>query len=416
MEKKTFLKIFKNKNFLYLWGTQVLSQVTAYLLNFVLMVKIFEATNSTTALSLFLLIYMVPSIFIGLFAGAFIDLWSKRKVLLWTNLTQAFIVLLYLGINNTIWPIYTIVLLYSLCDEFFGPAQAASIPAFVEKENLPFTNSLLLFTSQGSIFLGTTLGSPLVSYFGFHTPFLIASFLLLLGAVLASRLPVDPPPQKKAAGFEKQAHQIIKDIGEGYRFIRAHPRVFYPFLFHLLAQVSTGISIVLFPSLARDLLRIRIATAGLAVFLPVGLGAVIGGLYISKKIKSWGRKLLISLGWILVGSCFLTISLFLPRVGSPALIAFPVFMLLGAGGVWVIITSVTMIQENTPEEIRGRVFGTLHASVIIGSFLPVFFIAAITDFFGVMTTLFLIGLALLSIGLISFRIDRKYVFKTRHRS
>ncbi len=147
--KTTFIEVIKNRQFLKVWTSQFFSQLTANMLNFVLIVKIYEATQSTVAIGIFLAIYAAPSVFLGLFSGAFIDLLSKRKVLLLTNLSQALIVLLYLGIGNKIWPIYTIVLLYSICDEFFTPAEASTIPAIVKKENLPAANTLFLFTLHG---------------------------------------------------------------------------------------------------------------------------------------------------------------------------------------------------------------------------------------------------------------------------
>ena len=112
MTKTTFLAVLKNQDFLKLWISQTLSQLTANMLNFILIIKVYEATASTVAVGLLLALYVAPSLFLGLFAGAFIDLWSKRKVLLLTNLSQSLIVLLYLGVGVKVWPIYSIVLLY----------------------------------------------------------------------------------------------------------------------------------------------------------------------------------------------------------------------------------------------------------------------------------------------------------------
>lgn len=416
MKKNHLFRLLNNRNFLCLWGSQVLSQVSAYLLNFILMVRIYEATGSTTALSLFLLVYTAPSVFLGLFAGAFIDLWSKRKVLLWTNLAQAFVVLLYLGVKGLIWPLYSIVLLYSICDEFFAPAEAASLPALVKKENLPAANSLFLFTSQGSILAGSLLGGPIIKYISPQFPFVLTNFFLLLAAFFVYFLPHDEPKKKNGGNFEQQVQAFVKDIAEGYRFIRKQPRVFYPFLFYIISQMAIFTSIVLFPSLAREILMIDIKDAGLAVFLPVGMGAWLGTVYINHKIKSWGRKKLISVGWLLAGVSYLVISQVAPRVYFSPQLTFLSLFIMGIGGALVIITSLTMIQENTPEEIRGRVFGALSALMIIAAYLPVFFLATITDLFGVSTTLFVLGLIVFVIGLVSYKMERSYVLGSNHRS
>ncbi len=57
MNRQAFFKILKNKQFLHLWLAHIASQVSAYLLNFTLMAKIYEITHSTTALSIFLIFY-----------------------------------------------------------------------------------------------------------------------------------------------------------------------------------------------------------------------------------------------------------------------------------------------------------------------------------------------------------------------
>jgi MFS family permease len=416
MEKAAFLKILKNKNFCRLWAAQILAQVSAFLLNFVLMVRIYEETGSTTALGLFLLVYTAPSIFLGLFAGAFIDLWSKRRVLIISSLAQAFIVLSYLGVKKSVWPIYAIVFLYSLCDEFFGPAEAAILPALVKKESLTTANSLFLFTGQGAILVGSILGGPVIKYLGPQVPFILTCFFLLLGALAAFFLPKDKAKKAPKASFEDQIKALVEDIGEGYRFISRKPRVFYPFLFYMVFQILVSVSIILFPSMTSQILKIDVKDAGLAVLLPVGFGAISGAIYLNKKFKDWGRKKLISVGWLVAGTCFLIISLVIPRVPLPVLFAFPTLYLLGLGTVLVIVTSLTMIQENTPEEIRGRVFGALGALMIISAYLPVFFLAIITDFFGVTVTIFLIGLVVFLTGIISYKIDRRYVLRTSHRA
>jgi predicted MFS family arabinose efflux permease len=381
------------------------------------MIRIYEETGSTTALSLFLLVYTAPSVFLGLFAGAFIDFWSKRKVILWTNLAQALVVLLYLGVKGgMIWPLYSIVFLYSLCDEFFGPALAANLPSLVKKESLPLANSLFLFTTQASIIVGSVLGGPLVKYLGNQAPFFLSSFFLFLAAAAGFSLPRDQPKRIGRETFESQIQALAKDIVAGYHFIKSRPRVFYPFCFYALSQMTIIVSLVLFPSLAGQLLKVDVRDAGLMVLLPVGLGGILGTVYLTRKIKSWGRKKLISVGWLLSGFCFLFMSLVIPQINFARSAAFLILFLLGLGGILVINTSLTMIQENTPEEIRGRVFGALSALMIISSYLPVFFLATITDFFGVVTTLFLIGTIIFLIGVISFKIDRAYVLRTRHRS
>lgn len=417
MNRQAFFKILRNKQFLHLWLAHIASQVSAYLLNFTLMAKIYEITHSTTALSIFLIFYTAPSIFLGLFAGTFVDFWSRRRVMLFSDLCQGVIALFYLAAGSSVWPFFMIVFLYSLCDEFIGPAGAALLPSLVKKEQLTIANTLFLFTGQGAMLAGSLLSGPATKYLHPQAPFILASLFLFFGAFQASRLPVDSPGKKVlVGGLLAKLRAFVADVTAGYRFIRATPRVLYPLGFYVLAQMLFGTSFTLFPSLASDILRVDPKYSGWTIVLPVGLGAVSGSLFIHHRLISWGRKKLISSGWLLVGFSLLALSLFIPRLSQPLFSSLLFLFLLGFGTILVITTSLLMVQENTPSEIRGRVFGALGTLVVIFTYLPVFFLAAVTDLFGIAATLFLAGFSLFILGLISFKIKRKHVLGNRHRS
>ena len=126
LEKTKVFKVLRNKNFLGLWMTQVFSLITAHMLNFVLIDRIFGTSESTVAIGLYFALYYLPTIIFGPFVGVLIDRWNKKQIFIFSNLSQAFIVLFYLALGERIWPIYGIALLYSLCDEFLNPAVGAS--------------------------------------------------------------------------------------------------------------------------------------------------------------------------------------------------------------------------------------------------------------------------------------------------
>ena len=83
---KGFQEIISQKNFLYLWASQILSQLTINIMNFLLLIRLFEATGSSVATSFLWVAYALPAIFIGPFASASIDMLERRKVcLLYTS-------------------------------------------------------------------------------------------------------------------------------------------------------------------------------------------------------------------------------------------------------------------------------------------------------------------------------------------
>jgi len=412
MKKTTFLTVLKNGNFLKLWSSQALSQLTANMLNFILIVKVYEATGSTVAVGLLLALYVAPSLFLGLFAGAFIDLWSKRKVLLITNFSQALIVLLYLGIGSKIWPIYSIVFLYSICDEFFNPAQAASLPALVKREHLPAANSFFFFTLHASFLVGYSIGGPVVKILGVRSPFLLASFFLWIAALATYLLPKDKP--RKTINLERGFDEIIADIKEGYRFIKNEPRVLIPIGLYVLSQIFVATIVILFPSFSENVLGIDIRDAGLVLILPAGIGAILGSIVVERLVKRLGKKVLISAGFFSAAFGLLALALVVPRVSFAAGLAFLTMVFLGMAMILVNIPAQTLLQENTPFDVRGRVFGVLGALVTVAAAIPVFITAALVDLVGVTWIVFGIGVLMFMVGLLSLR--RKYVLQLYNRS
>jgi MFS family permease len=409
--KTTFIEVLKNRHFLKVWSSQGLSQLTANMLNFVLIVKIYEATQSTVAVGLFLAIYAAPSVFLGLFSGAFIDLMSKRKVLLLTNLSQALVVLLYLGIGNKIWPIYTIVLLYSLCDEFYTPAEASSIPALVKKDNLPAANSLFLFTLHGAFILGYTIAGPIIKFFNAQAPFLLACLFNLMAGWAVFFLPKDKP--RKGLTIETSFEDIVKDIKDGYSFIKNEPKVLIPIILYVSFQIIIASAVVLLPAYAHQILSMDIRDAGILLVLPAGIGALLGAFFVERTIKKLGKRLLMTSGIFVASLGLMVMALIAPRIGLAIPLSSFLMIVLGVGMVMVTIPAQTLLQENTPFDVRGRVFGALGAFVAIAAALPLFVVAGLTDIFGPVVILLVIALILFVGGLLSLK--KEYVLRIYYR-
>ena len=113
MKKESpFLQLLRFVDFRKLWGSQLLSQITINLINFVIILQIFETSHSTVAISLVWVFYAIPAIILGPFSGTIIDLYPKKKILTLTTFVEAIIVLGYLLAKTKVWPIYSIIFFY----------------------------------------------------------------------------------------------------------------------------------------------------------------------------------------------------------------------------------------------------------------------------------------------------------------
>lgn len=397
MKENPFLQALKIKNFQKLWGSQLLSQITLSLVNFVIILRIYEETHSTIAVSLVWLFYAIPAVLLGPFSGTIIDLIEKRKALIWTNFSQAVIVLAYLLVKEKIWPIYTIVFLYSLVNQLYIPAEAATLPGVVPKQLYPPANSIFMFTMYGTFLVGISLAGPLIKLVGREAPFFLSSIFLGLAAFSVALLPSGTIGKR---GEVRGIQDFWDRVKEGYLFIREKTTILFPLMLIVISEIIVGILAVLSPSFATEILSIDLLDAGLILVFPAGLGALIGAQGVVWALRRIRKKKVISFGLFLFTFGLLCFSLIIPRlpVLRTAAAVVAVF-LLGISFVSLIIPAQTLIQENTPEEFRGRVFGVLGFMITLAAILPVLLTATIADLLGVTWITFIISLM---VGAIAF--------------
>jgi len=403
--RNNFIAILKTKNFIKIWSSQILSQLTVNLLNFVLIIKIFENTNSTVAVSLFWFFWALPAIFLGPFSGTLIDFLGTRKILILSNLSQALVVLLYLPVRNSIWPIYSILLLYSFLNQFYLPAEAATLPGAVNRKLLPSANSLFLFTTYASLILGYGLAGPLIKLIGRQFPFVIGSLMLILAALAVRLLP--------SQTFSKINHKIssqylpdfFKKLNEGYQFIRYNPTVLFPLLILVFSQIILSILLVLAPALIVKILNTDLINISSRLVLPIGIGGILGMITTVKLLKNIRKRYLINTGFFLLSFSLFFLVLAVPHFPQYFKILSEIVLGLICGFAFSLFTvpTQTLLQEKTPDNLRGRVFGVLGFLITLSSVLPVLFAATIGEFLGEIWVILILAIAIFSLGLFSWK-------------
>jgi len=401
----SFRSLLKQTNFLKLWGSQLLSQITVNLLNFVLILKIFEMTGSTVAISLFWFFWAIPAIFLGPFSGTLIDFWGTRNILILANLFQALVVLFYLPAKDFIWPIYSILFLYSLLNQFYLPAEAATMPGVVPKKLLPTANSLFLFTVYFSLVLGFGLAGPIVRLFGYRMPFIIGSILLILAAISVWSLPIEAFFKAKIRNKNLVFSEFIKKMTEGYNFIKSQPTVLFPLLLLVFSQIIISMLAVLSPALVVKILEMSLIRASEILILPAGLGAMVGMFLTVRLLKKIRKRYLINAGLFLSSIVLFILVLAVPQLTGLAKIIsqLVVGFLAGLGLSIFIIPTQTLLQEKTPIGLRGRVFGVLGFMITLSAVVPVLFAATVGEILGELWMVLILAIIIFILGIISLK-------------
>ncbi|MEK7188826.1 MAG: MFS transporter [Patescibacteria group bacterium] len=378
-----FKALFTNKNFIYLWSSQLLSQMTIQIMNFLLITYLYTKTGSTITTSLLWIAYILPAFIIGPIAAALVDMVDRRKILMLSNLGQFAIVFIFaFFFDRMIFLAFMVTFLYSLLNQFYVPAEAASLPSLVTSKKLSQANSLFFITQQVSIILGFGLGSVISNILGFKNTTLLVSIFLFAAFLVVSRL----PKIKVVDKLPKHWNKLAVGLKEGYQYIKGHNEILLPF--GLLLGLQSGLSVVIvnLPVIAAKIIKTSVNNTGSLIVSPAGLGALISALYIPRLLnKGWRKKTLIEISLVILSLNLLLITAIIPNLSEILRISLGIilFVISGMAFIGVMIPSQTFLQEATPGGLRGRVFGNFWFLTTIVSIIPVIFSATVTETFGV---------------------------------
>lgn len=396
-----YLDIIKGKKFFYLWTSQILSQITINIMNFLLLIRIFENTESTIATSFLWVCYALPAIIVGPLAAASVDLLNRRKILIITNLFQSLVIFFYaLTHDASLFLLYGVVITYSLLNQFYVPAEISSLPSLVKKKDLAHANGLFFITQQTAIVVGFGIAGIMSSVFSFSGTLYICAGLLFLAFASVFQLPNMKTEEDIPSNFEKAFIKFFSSILDGYKYIKENSLILYPLLLLLIVQVCSVVVLINVPIIATEIFKIDPKLAGTLIAVPAGLGALIASLTLPRRLKQGMRKIngIKTSLMILTTSIFL-ISLLIPELGYylRIIISSLLILLLGFSFVGILIPTQTFLQENIPGGLRGRVFGNYWFLVTIATLFPVIFSGTFTELFGSRIFLLLIAAITLSI-------------------
>ncbi len=396
-----YLKIIKNSKFRYLWTSQILSQVTVNMMNFILLSKIYSTTGSSIATSLLWVTYALPSIFFGPIGAASVDLINKRKMLMITNLLQAVAVFGFLLFHEqSLFLLYFVVLTYSFFNQFYVPAESASLVIVVDKKHLASANSLFFITQQAALLFGFGLGGVIERLVGFKGSLALCAIFLFVAFLSVSFLTDIKEKNKIPESFEKLIIKFFASMVEGYEFIKSHKGILYPLVLLLILQIYLAVIFTNLPIIGEQILKIGVNYTGLFIVIPAGIGAFIGSIIVPKMLKlKFRKKRIIEFGLLASSIGMLALSLgvsYVPLVAR-LITVFVLVVAVGVGFIMASIPTLTYLQEVTPADIRGRVFGNLWFLVTICTLFPVIFSGFLAEFLGVKFILFIIAVGSLGI-------------------
>ncbi len=394
MKNPQYRQLFKNKNFVRLWISHTLSQLTINIMNFYVLTRIFSVTGSSIAVSLMWLAGSLPALLFGPFSGAVVDSFSRRKILIVTNLLQALTVFCALFVGSHVFALYVIVFFYWAFDQLYLPSQQASVPYLVDKNYLDAANGLFLLTQQTSFLIGMGLGGVLLSLLGPVLTVVAITINLLLASFSVYFLPSDRP---KTELFEKDLFQFFEEFKDGYEFIKNHRSVMLPLATIILSQIFISIIATTIPSYTQNVLGVNLNHAGVIMLVPGTIGALIITYLFPRLAKKYRKKKIIEAGFVVSGLSLLSLAVLGMFPSIKVALAILSSIGIGVSIAVIIIPTQTLIQQHTPAWLRGRVYGQLSFLLILSTTLPLLISASIADALGVSSLVAILGSILLGV-------------------
>ncbi len=371
-----YSSLFKNIDFVKIWLAQLTSQLAANLLNFALIIRVYELSANTNfaniSVSLLILAFGVPSIIFAVLAGAYVDHLDRKKVMVVTNIARAILVLFFLMFESNLIFVYLTVFAISTFSQFFTPAEAAALPRLVKKSDLVSANSLFLFTLYSSFILGYSLAGPIISAWGANSVYWVTSIAFVFSAFLSLGLPKLKAKQK-GLNFSSINHEVFITIRQTADKILRTPGLLFPIGNLTIGQMMIGIIAVVAPGLAIILFDQSLASASYKLIVPAAVGMVVGAVLVGQVLGKVHKAKLINFGIVLAVISLAGIGLIGRFKGIPFYTGIVVTLSLGLGfaNALVGVSAQTLLQVHSTDEERGKIFGTLNMMMNLAASLPV---------------------------------------------
>lgn len=398
----TFVGILKFRDFRRIWISQITSQIALNMLNFALVLHIFELTKSTTSISLVLIASALPSVIFGPFSGVFADRLNYKKILTFTNFLRFLAVLLLFLAKNNVLAILEIIFIISMISQFFAPAELSSIPLVVPEKKLVGANSIIMTTMYGSLLIGYSIAGPIISAITIEGLFLACCLLYLFATLSVSRMTnYDTKVARKLSllTWAKDFESIWRETVSGIKMVRNTNKVLYPMIKMAIGWMVLGAFIVLLPAFGESELNISAKLVGVMVIVPAGFGMLIGSYVLDKKGKfNFNRA--INKSFFLAGVAILLFSLFRfydHLVFSRAISTLFVIM-VGLGSSIIYISAQTALHINSEEKWRGRVFGINSMLINFAMSVPALIAGGLSDLTSPFIAMLLISFAVFIYG------------------
>lgn len=362
------------RNFTLFWLSGSVSQLGSAMTSYALIIWAYQQTKSAMTVSLMSFSMYLPYICISIFAGAFIDRHSKKKIMLITDFMAAictFVIFLLIVTNQfQIWHIYIVNMVIGFANSFQSPAQSVAVGIMVPKEEYARASGMNSFSNNLLTVATPMLAASLISVVDLKGILLIdvVTFLFAEG-VLLFYIKIPEVINKHA----NKNQSIFAGCKEGVQFLCNHKGILYIVLSMACMNYFSRLTYenILSPMiLARSGGNTQVL--GIVTGM-IGFGGILGGLLVSLRKKSDNK----------IAEIFLTAAFsflcgdLLMGVGRNVVLWSIAALAASVPIPFITAAQNVIMYEVIPREVQGRIFAvknaiqfcTIPIGILLGGFL-----------------------------------------------
>jgi MFS family permease len=375
MDSLTYPQLLRrNRAFRRLWLGQVVSELGNWF-NFIAALGLVRVVSNADpeVTTLLLICRLVPFTLFAPLAGAFVDRWSRRTVMIVTDLLRVIVALAFLLVHSRedVWIAYLATIGLTVLTAFFEAAKNAAVPNITGEQDLLAGNALMFSSRFLFMSLGAALGGWTAANVGYEAAFIINAISFLVSAYAVWLVP-DEATRQPAAAIYKEPRKVYSgywtDIREGWGYIVSHAAVATILATNIVWALGGGAINLISDRLGALVFSgengVSPDSAVAALYFASGMGLFIGmmiarrlGIYFEMKGQTIGF-----IGWSLVaqGVVFALTGL-MPSLWLACVMIGISRIILGAE----FAVQEALLMRLVPDHLRGRVSTTDRAGELL---------------------------------------------------
>ena len=401
---RSYADVIRSPSYFPLWLGQLVSSFGDTLNYIALVVLVYHLTGQGVAVAILVAAEIIPILVLGPVAGVIIDRFSRKSVLIASDLFRAVLVLSLVWPQG-VWHAYLVAAGLAAGNAFFNPTVQAVIPSLTTPEQRLAANSVAWSTGRLVQIIASAAAGGLIALIGIEAAFVLNAVSFVVSALFIARLTIPAHAGQIDAGAKRGLGSFFADAAAGLRFARRDRFVSRLLPVQALASLATGATSALLIVLAER--HLRLAPAGFAwLIAAIGIGALIGPLIPNTFARDYRDARWLFVPYVIrgIGDVLIATIASLP-------VALAILFVYGLNTSTGMVVFNSSLQSVIPENVRGRVFTLLDVTWNASRLLSLAVGAVLIDAIGIRPVFWIGGALLAASGILGLALLGRYDFR-----